>query len=112
MARRGDPMTLDRNQSTVAAPYLDAFADALTGYAILRVAHRTHFRRDQLCLGHTRHCGVLPAGPRHDAEPVQARARRLLRESRQIAACSEELFNDGTYSIDIFEAGAYREWIA
>jgi hypothetical protein len=37
MARRGDPMTLDRIQSTAAAPYLDAFADALTGYAILRV---------------------------------------------------------------------------
>src|SRR5215475_8112159 len=52
------------------------------GYAILRVgnntyAHRTHFRRDRLRLGHTRHCRALPAGPRHDAEPVQARARRI-----------------------------------
>jgi hypothetical protein len=26
-----DPMTLDRIQSTAGAPYLDIFADALTG---------------------------------------------------------------------------------
>jgi hypothetical protein len=37
MARRADPMTLDRIQSTVAALYLDVFADTLTGYEILRV---------------------------------------------------------------------------
>ena len=46
------------------------------GYAILRVenntyAHGTHFRRDRLRLGHTQHCGGVPAGPRHDADPMR-----------------------------------------